>query len=239
MEQPELKCPQCLRPIALDDSVVLARDGRLSHFDCRMPRALSGDEWNALIFYCFDHAIVECVRCAWSFRAIELSTDYLSGRKQLCPRCRADLTDNIRAHLDACTMLPAEVRRRAQETRETARRLVKQSRQLRDRADVLAREAEAAMAALRESMRQSVSEARRRLIQRKLRDGSLPHEDIPATISGGPGDGSRCGACDQVLTIDGLMMIPLTGVRGAKPIALHADCFELWNEERRSFTSNS
>ena len=40
-------------------------------------------------------------------------------------------------------MLPATVRRRAQETREATQRLVKQSNQLCDRADVLMREAEA------------------------------------------------------------------------------------------------
>jgi len=40
-------------------------------------------------------------------------------------------------------VLPAEVRQRAQARREAARLLVKESRQLRDKADVLFREAEA------------------------------------------------------------------------------------------------
>jgi len=40
-------------------------------------------------------------------------------------------------------MLPELVRLRAQEARDAARRLVKESDQLRDRADVLMREAEA------------------------------------------------------------------------------------------------
>jgi len=51
-------------------------------------------------------------------------------------------------------MLPAEVRRRAQVAREAARSLVKQSHQLGDAADVLLREAEAALYALRDTMRQ-------------------------------------------------------------------------------------
>jgi len=52
-------------------------------------------------------------------------------------------------------MLPGEVRQRAQEARDAARRLVKESGQLRDRADVLMRESEAAIAALRETMQRT------------------------------------------------------------------------------------
>jgi len=52
-------------------------------------------------------------------------------------------------------MLPVTVRRRAQAAREAAQRLVKQSHQLSDASDVLLREAEAALHALREAMRQS------------------------------------------------------------------------------------
>jgi hypothetical protein len=58
-------------------------------------------------------------------------------------------------HLYGCSMLPAEVRRRAQAAREAARSLVKQSGQLNDRVDVLLREAEAALYALRDTMRQA------------------------------------------------------------------------------------
>jgi len=48
-----------------------------------------------------------------------------------------------------------EVRRRAQAAREAARSLVKQSHQLCDAADVAVREAETALRALRNAMRQS------------------------------------------------------------------------------------
>jgi galactokinase len=57
--------------------------------------------------------------------------------------------------LYACTLLPEEVRRRAQDVREVARKLAKHSSQLRDFADVLMREAEAALAALHETMQRS------------------------------------------------------------------------------------
>jgi hypothetical protein len=46
----------------------------------------------------------------------------------------------------------ADARRRAEDARRTARRLIKDNRQLADRADVLMREAEAAIAAFRETM---------------------------------------------------------------------------------------
>jgi len=49
-------------------------------------------------------------------------------------------------------MLPAELREQAQQVRDAARRLVKESHQLSDRAEVLMRETEAAVAALRETM---------------------------------------------------------------------------------------
>ena len=59
-------------------------------------------------------------------------------------------------------MLPSTVRQRAREAREAAQRLVKQSRELGDRADVLMRELEVALrtlreAAVRESPRSSAS----------------------------------------------------------------------------------
>jgi len=48
-------------------------------------------------------------------------------------------------------MLPAAVRQRAREVREAAQRLVKRSRELGDRADVLMRELEVALRTLREA----------------------------------------------------------------------------------------
>jgi len=53
-------------------------------------------------------------------------------------------------------MLPEEVRRRAQAMREAARTLGKETRLMRDTSDVLMREAEAALASLREAMQQSL-----------------------------------------------------------------------------------
>ena len=239
----EMTCPQCSQSLFPEDSVVVASDGRLSHLDCRAPRALTGDERFALICYCFDHAVADCARCGQTYREIDLVTDYLQGRTHLCPGCRADLTESIRAHLYSCAMLPEEVRRRAREAREAARRLVKQSHQLADRSDVLMREAEVTMATSRKKWRQSATkdpDALRLLVRLKLADARLPHEGIPPTIPGGPGDESTCGACDQIVT-EGDLMLKVTTTASARhnaPMVLHADCFQLWNEERRLFKSS-
>ena len=65
------------------------------------------------------------------------------------------LTESIRRHLYGRAMLPAEVRQQAQRVRDAARQLVKESHQLSDRAEVLAREADGAVAALRETMQRT------------------------------------------------------------------------------------
>jgi hypothetical protein len=85
---------------------------------------------------------------------LELAADPLGGgRTTLCPRCRKDLNENVRAHLYGCAMLPSEVRLRAQAVREAARHLVKQTLQSRDSADVLIREAEATLLATQQDLR--------------------------------------------------------------------------------------
>lgn len=125
--------------------------GQLMHPDCRRPHDLSPEERALLFKYCFDHAVAECVSCSQDFRQQELASDLLGNRTHLCPRCRADLTEQLREHLYNCLMLPGEVRRKAREARAAARRLVKESQS--SDADMLMRVAEAAIAALRETMR--------------------------------------------------------------------------------------
>jgi hypothetical protein len=76
-----------------------------------------------------------------------VSLDSFGVRSYGCRWCHTDLTDSIRAHRYGCAMLPAEVRRRAQAAREAAQSLV------------LLREAEAALYALRDTMRQAPTPA--------------------------------------------------------------------------------
>ncbi len=148
VEQQPWVCPQCARALSPEDTIVFGH-GLLGHLDCHRPRVLSAEERTLLFIYCRDHQVAECVRCTGKFRLREVaSLDLLGIRSHGCPWCHTDLTDSIRAHLYGCAMLPVEVRRRAQAAREAARSLVKQSHQLSDAADVLLREAEAALHAL-------------------------------------------------------------------------------------------
>jgi len=64
--------------------------------------------------------------------------------------------DSTREHLYACAILPEAVRARAQQVRDIARKLVKESERLSSVAYVLMAEAEAAIAELRETMRRTV-----------------------------------------------------------------------------------
>ena len=118
----------------------------------------SQPEERALLFrYCWNHAAAECSGYAKEYRITELATDLFGGQELLCPRCRANLIASVRAHFYNCSMLPAAVRQRAREAREVAQRLVKQVRELADRADVLMRELEGALHALREAAVQEQS----------------------------------------------------------------------------------
>jgi len=154
-EQQTATCRECSRTMSPEDTIVFGF-GILGHLDCRRPRVLSAEERTLLAIYCRDHPVAECVRCAGRFHLREVaSLDQFGTRSHGCPWCHTDLTDSIRAHLDGCAMLPVEVRRRARAAREAARRLVKQSHELSDAADVLLREAEAALHALRDTMRKA------------------------------------------------------------------------------------
>jgi hypothetical protein len=127
--------------------------------ECRRPNGLTANERALLFVYCFNHALARCLSCDASFRFTELAADPLGSRTNLCPRCRKDLTEHIRAHLYRCTIVPADVRLAAQRVREAAQRLVKQSRELRDKSDVMMRETEAALYASQLALR--VAMARR------------------------------------------------------------------------------
>src|SRR5262245_43351458 len=144
MTQP--RCPRCQAAISQDDTIRLSGCS-VAHLDCQRPRDLSREERILLFRYCWEHVVAKCVACDRSFKQHQLGVDLLAHRSYLCPRCRTDLTESLRGHLYSCAMLPDEVRRRAQEAREAARRLVKDSAQLRDQAEVLMREMEASLAA--------------------------------------------------------------------------------------------
>lgn len=140
-------CPLCRKPLSPDETVESV-GYTMVHVDCGRPRSLSPEEYVFLYVYCWDHTIAECGRCAQKFRQDQFGSGPFSVSAYLCLRCQSDLTDSVRAHLLACSMLPEDLRRRVREARETTQRLLKQSQTLSDRVEVLRREREAALAEL-------------------------------------------------------------------------------------------
>jgi len=140
--------------VSPDDSIEL-HGGDIVHDDCQRPRGLSRDERVLLYRYCWYHGVARCVACDASFRQEELGADVFRRLSYACPRCRADLTEGLRGHLYSCHLVLPVLRHRVQDARDAARRLIKQSIQATDSADVLMREAEAAIAALRTTIRET------------------------------------------------------------------------------------
>ena len=139
----QVNCSKCSRPIVLTDVIeVLA--GHLAHLDCKRAQGLTPEERSVLFVFCSSHPVAHCLPCAQRYRFTELAADILGGgRTNLCPRCRRDLTESVRAHVFSCVQLPSELRQRAQNVRDAAQILIKRSQELSDRSDVLIREAEA------------------------------------------------------------------------------------------------
>jgi len=82
-------------------------------------------------------------------------------------------------------MLPVEVRRRAHAAREAARRLVKESHELSDAADMLLREAEAALHALRDTMRKAPTRAARETRQQGAQIELRSYHVVPMRLQVG------------------------------------------------------
>lgn len=151
----QVTCSKCSRPIALTDSIELS-EGHLSHVDCTRLSTLTPAECQLVFVYCFDHVVAECPACHASYRFGQLGSDPIGGRTNMCPRCRQDLTETVRAHLYNCGMAPAEVRRRAHQVREAAQVLVKEAQALRDTSDVLIRQLEAALFEQQQALRSAM-----------------------------------------------------------------------------------
>ena len=153
----QVNCAKCSQPIALTD-VIESNNGHPSHVDCKRPQVLTPEERALVFVYCSGHVVARCPACDVSYRYTELAADILGGgRTNMCPRCRRDLTEAVRAHLFRCAMLPSEVRRRTQVVREAAQRLVKATQQVSDRSDVLIREAEIALFEKQRALREAMS----------------------------------------------------------------------------------
>jgi hypothetical protein len=70
----------------------------------------------------------------------------------------------------------------------------------------------------------------RQLIQRRLWDGRLPHEDS-TELSLGPGTGDRCNGCGFTISRYQLMAVRIA-IQDWREMRFHQECFEIWDEER-------
>jgi len=149
------KCGRCEQSIFANDAFSFDGD-HIVHLDCGRPRTVSPEERALLFRHCFDHAVAECATCVQSYRQLELGSDLLSNRVHLCPNCRADLTESVRAHLYSCVKLPEELRLRLLAARDAVGKLIQRSAS--EPADMLKREAEAAVSALRQTLRRFLAD---------------------------------------------------------------------------------
>jgi hypothetical protein len=139
MEQPWI-CPECSQSITTDDTVVFAGD-RLAHLYCRRPRDLSPEEQALFFLYCWGHVAATCEPCAREYRPSELASDLRRGKEHLCPSAMRTCSRAFeRISTPARRITPKSAAR--VRWREAARALVKRGR-----------EAEAALSALRETIR--------------------------------------------------------------------------------------
>jgi hypothetical protein len=153
----QVTCMKCSQPIALTDAIN-SNNGRLSHVDCKRPHVLTPEERALVFIYCSGHVVARCPTCDISLRYTELAADIWGGsRTNMCPRCRRELTEAVRAHLFRCAMLPSELRLRAQAVREAAQRLMKESQELRDTS--LIREAEATLFESQRALRKAMAKS--------------------------------------------------------------------------------
>ena len=77
----------------------------------------------------------------------------------------------------------------------------------------------------------------RALVRQKIRTGRLPMRSVPILL-GGPGAGGTCAACGRFLEMTQLVMeLPGSDGSDGAAMSLHADCFVLWDELRRSSMS--
>ena len=117
---------------------------------------------------------------------------------------------------------------------ETHRRLVERAREARLKSEGCVGqsvEIKARIDRLLQEVAQRASTRPRERIRWKLRIGLLPYDSVPI-ICGAPGSGGPCAACDTTLQPTQLVMaVPLP--RAKTFVFLHADCFMLWDCERR------
>jgi hypothetical protein len=195
-----------------------------------------------LLVHCGDHPVAECPRCGELIGYDKLAVEIASGRCDYCPVCQLDLTGPLRRHLGGCTWIRVQVHEthtRAWVLLEEARNAGKVSELRRDRADVLAREAEVERARSRNvkhgqnpdatttTNAGNMQPAAADLIRAKLRIGQLPRRTATRTwIS--VGSHLPCDGCDEPI-IAGDPQHEVDAI-GLGTLRFHKQCMQLWEE---------
>jgi hypothetical protein len=76
-------------------------------------------------------------------------------------------------------------------------------------------------------------ESLRLAIQRKIRDGRLPHHGIKRIWSS-PSAGETCDACDAPVLLEQLVMEGITLAPSKRAFKFHVQCFQIWESERHT-----
>jgi hypothetical protein len=136
-------CQVCGEAIRHAENVVL-RGALVAHKECLAGSwpalaPLTPDERARLIRHCFRHQVAVCGQCGRDYGVMELGADIMSGRYNVCPFCRVDLTWSIRQHIAVCAVVRVadpQWQIEAGEALVRARELKKASQQLQDTAEL-------------------------------------------------------------------------------------------------------
>jgi hypothetical protein len=76
-------------------------------------------------------------------------------------------------------------------------------------------------------------ESLRLFVQRKIRDGRLPHDGVGRVWSC-PSAGETCDAYEKTLSLEQLVMEGTAPAPSTKAFKFHVRCFQIWDSERRA-----
>jgi len=87
---------------------------------------LSEAEVALLVRVCYDHEVAFCDKCQKAYRLHKLGSDIIGGdRFNRCGRCRTSVQASVRAHLQECPLIRAELSdRRYAETAKVSQQLI-------------------------------------------------------------------------------------------------------------------
>jgi hypothetical protein len=82
---------------------------------------LMPDQRALLLLHCRDHPVAVCPECREALSFERIGSDVIMGKRDFCPRCRADVATVVLQHLAECTVMRAQGR--ASRHRERGTRL--------------------------------------------------------------------------------------------------------------------